>query len=305
MFGENKFDDMLRFGKAFATNQIARFAPHYYVRLTEQTGRGGGAERPEKVAQYFFSCFNDYFNILGISQNLVADFLKNKTILEYGPGDTPGVALLMYAYGADKIFCVDRFPLVSFSEFNIEIFDSLLNLLEGEPKRRAQSCFKEVGNPSSGLKNDAIEYLVKSDGLSGLHNEVDLVISRAVLEHVNNLPATIGDMERALVNGGLSVHQVDLKSHGLHKRNQLDFLTWPEVLWNLMYSQKGVPNRLRVNAYKTVTSHSGLKLKLLEPTLLAEQSEIAEVAPYLAAPFKNIRSEDLSWLGFWIILSKP
>ncbi|NWG32052.1 MAG: hypothetical protein HXY29_11210 [Rhodocyclaceae bacterium] len=53
--------------KAIASNQIARFAPGLYVRLTGQTGRGDSAqESPADIAGYFRQCVSDYATILDI-----------------------------------------------------------------------------------------------------------------------------------------------------------------------------------------------------------------------------------------------
>jgi SAM-dependent methyltransferase len=149
-----------------------------------------------------------------------------------------------------------------------------------------------------------LEYVIKPSGLSGLREVVDCVYSRAVLEHVNDLEATFEDMARALKPGGVTIHQVDLKSHGLHRENPLDFLTWPPWLWNLMYSGKGVPNRWRIDRFRQALDASGLELQRLEPTSRARSEEIAGVRPYLARPFKALPDEDLSWLGFWLIARK-
>jgi len=47
--------------KAIASNQIARFAPGLYVRLTGQTGRGGSStETAIDIAQHFRQCLIDY-----------------------------------------------------------------------------------------------------------------------------------------------------------------------------------------------------------------------------------------------------
>lgn len=304
MYGENRLEDVIRFSKALLTNQVAHFAPQYYVRLTGETGRGRGKETSKEVADYFVNCFDDYFKILDITDKNIGAYLKNKVILEYGPGDIPGVALLMYAYGAGRVYCVDRFPLVSFSAKNIEVLHELIGGLNGEAKNRARECFQEFGDPSSGLKFSAIKYLVTPNGLSGMEDAIDLIISRAVLEHVNDLRATLSDMHKALRVGGLSVHKVDLKSHGLHKRSSLDFLTWPKVLWKLMYSHKGAPNRLRINDYVGAIQQFHFQIHLLEPTLCADPDEIEEVKPMLAKMFQGITDEELSWLSFWMVLER-
>lgn len=303
MYGQNPIDDIKRAMRAIITDQLARWAPQFYVRITGQTGRGAEEDSAREVAEYFNRCFDEYFDVLQVRPENIPTFLSGKRVLEYGPGDVPGVALLMVAHGAESVACVDRFPLLALSPKNIEIMELLLDSLAGEARQRADDCFLETGRPSSGF-SPRIRYLIRPSGLSGLRNAVDLVISRAVLEHVDDLPATFADMYQALREGSLAVHEVDLKSHGLHRRNPLDFLTWPPRLWLWMYAHKGVPNRLRVNHYRDAITASGFVTMLMQPTLFANEQDIAEVRRHLAAPFKDISDQDLSWLGFWIVLKK-
>ncbi|HRY15031.1 MAG: hypothetical protein KDJ31_17460 [Candidatus Competibacteraceae bacterium] len=42
MYNERPWDDLQRLVHATLTNQIARFLPRLYVKLTAQTSRGGG-----------------------------------------------------------------------------------------------------------------------------------------------------------------------------------------------------------------------------------------------------------------------
>lgn len=305
MYGENRAQDVIRLVKAYLTNILASVAPRFYVRLTGQTGRGGEEESPSDVADYFRQCFDDYFDKLGVPSAGVETFLAGKSILEYGPGDIPGVAFLMYAYGASHIICVDRFPLVAWSEKNLAVIEDLLNNLPELRRQRLGECFNVPGRAESGLKSGTVDYRITDSGLSNAVAEVDLVLSRAVLEHVNDLPATFTDMYQALRPGGIAVHQVDLKSHGLHRRNELDFLTWPVQLWDIMYSHKGVQNRWRIDKYREIIADTQFEIRLLVPTARAENTTIDEVRPYLAAPFKRLSDEDLAWLGFWLVLQKP
>ena len=294
-----------RIVKASLTNQLARYAPALYVRLTGQTGRGAEEESIDDVGDYFHDCVDDYFEKLGVGQAQRAVFLSGKRMLEYGPGDLPGVAMLMIAHGAEQVVCVDRFPLVSLSSKNVQIAKKMLQRLPLPLLQRAESCFKHAAHPEAGFDPRWIQYLIRPSGLSGLANEIDLVISRAVLEHVNDLPATFRDMYAALKPGGVAIHLVDLKSHGLHRNNPLDFLSWSPWLWALMYSAKGVPNRLRINTYRDAVARSGLEVISLSPTVHALPADIRAVRPSLAQPFRDLPDEDLSWLGFWLVCRKP
>ena len=303
MYTASMVENTKRVVRAAATNQLARFFPRVYVQLTGETGRGRGEESAQGVAEYFRRCFDDYFTKLNIAD--AAQALRGRTVLEYGPGDVPAMALLMYAYGADKVYCVDRFPLVSTTDKNQQILQALLDSLGPEQRQRAETAFTTPGRVDSGIRPEAIEYLVRPSGLSGLREQADLVISRAVLEHVDDLGATFRDMHAAMKADATAIHQVDLKSHGLHQRNPLDFLTWPRMLWSVMYSNKGSPNRWRVDHYRALIDENRFERVLLEPTELAAQADIDAVRPHLAAPFRSLSDEDLAWLGFWTILRKP
>ena len=145
-------DTVSRILRAVATNQVARWAPSFYVRATRQTGRGeAGTETPDGIARYFRQCVDDYFEILGIPAHDRFAFLQAKRILEYGPGDFPGVALLMVANGAEQVICVDRFALVSMSDKNRQVVDCLRSGLSDAERGRFDACLRLEGGFVSGL----------------------------------------------------------------------------------------------------------------------------------------------------------
>jgi hypothetical protein len=305
MYTENPGKDALLFAKAFLSNQLARFAPKLYVNLTRQTGRGEGEEDPLQVANYFIKCFCDYRDQIGLNEAQFRECLRGKVVLEYGPGDILGVALLMYAYGAERVCCVDRFPLTRLSTKNIDVYRHLLDSLAADERKRGENAFKQGGNPGSGFNANAIAYKVTKDGLSGASGEYDLIISRAVLEHVNDIRQTMLDIKRSMRSRGISIHQVDLRSHGLDRYTEFDFLTWPDTIYKLMYSHKGFPNRWRVDKYRDLAEGANLRVKNLKPTGRVEQEQLDIVRPKLAKTLGRVAPEDLSWTGFWIVLDHP
>ncbi len=305
MYSENPMHDGVRVLKAFLSNQLARFAPSLYVKITHQTGRGEESGNAQEVAAYFALCVKEYFEKLGVAPADAMQYLTGKKILEYGPGDVLGVALLLYAHGAELVHCVDRFPLSRISEKSLRIYWAILNALDENKKTRALGAFKQFGKPESGFNPNAIAYTVTPDGLSGKQRHYDLIISRAVLEHVNDLEKTIQDISDALKTSGVSLHQVDLKSHGLDRYTPYDFLTWPETLFKLMYSHKGFPNRWRVDKYREWLGKSGLHIRQLTPTGTLARHEIAIIQPTLAPQFRNIPGDELAWLGFWVLVELP
>ena len=156
MYSENPVRDLVLFSKAVLSNQLARVAPGLYVRLTRQTGRGAGEEAAGEVADYFLRCYEDYRQQLDLDEQGFRDFLKDKVVLEYGPGDIMGVALLFYANGARRVECVDKFPLAHLSDFNVEVYRQLVDRLDDPARSRAEAAFLDPGRPESGLNPDMV-----------------------------------------------------------------------------------------------------------------------------------------------------
>jgi SAM-dependent methyltransferase len=301
----NSVADLKMLTRAVITNQIARFAPRAYLNLTAQTGRGAEPESVSDIADYFRRCFDDYRAQLAARGLAIETLIEAQHLLEYGPGDLPGVALLMIANGAARVTCADRFPMVRLSEKNTAVLNDLLERLEPGQRERAARAFRRPGVPGSGLNPEVIDYLLSPDGCSGRHEEYRLIYSRAVLEHVNDLDATFGDMYRALLPGGLAIHQVDLKSHGLHREHRLDFLCWSDRAWNLMHSAKGVPNRWRIDKYRALIDGGGWRSLGLEARETAEAAQVDRVRDCLIERFARLPTPDLQWLSFWLLAEKP
>lgn len=298
--------ELLRVMRAVATNQVARLAPKAYLRATQQTGRGvGDRESPEEIADYFRQCVDDYLDFAGVAPDQRPAYFEGQVIVEYGPGDFPGVALLLLAMGARKVYCVDRFPMVRLSEKNIGVLKAMLGSCTPNQQQRIRALLIDPSRPVSGFRDDAIEYLVRPHGFSDLSGEADLVISRAVLEHVDDLEGTFADMVRALKPGAHAWHQVDLRSHGLHRSNPLDFLGWSPWLWSLMYSCKGVPNRWRIDRYRDLLSRLPVGAARFVATRQAAPDDVKAVRSALALPFRAVSDDDLAVLGFWMGFCKP
>ena len=129
---------LLRFARAIMSNQLASLAPALYVRLTNQTGRGDSeSETVTDIAEYFYQSLIEYLQRLDITLESASTFLADKTVVEYGPGDFPGVAILLVALGARKVYCVDRFPMINFDAKNYLVYQQLLKLLDNISRESA------------------------------------------------------------------------------------------------------------------------------------------------------------------------
>jgi hypothetical protein len=91
--------------------------------------------------------------------------LNGKTVLEYGPGDILDLAVFMYANGASKVYCIDRFPLQSMTEKNKKVYEIILEKLQNEYRIRATNVFDTISINKRSNKNKII-YITNKYGLS-------------------------------------------------------------------------------------------------------------------------------------------
>jgi hypothetical protein len=72
-----------------------------------------------------------------------------------------------------------------------------------------------------------------------------------------------------------------------------------------MYSHKGFPNRWRPDAYRALLARSGLVVRSIEATGRLSPTDVERIRGRVAAPLRGASDDDLSWLGFWMVLEKP
>jgi SAM-dependent methyltransferase len=200
---------------------------------------------------YINTVFEDYLRY----GNVGPDELRGQMVLEIGPGDNLGVALRFISKGAAKVVCLDRFYSDRDMAQQLRIYQTLLATLSGEERRLAELAlrFTNGGFEFDQTKIAYVSGVAVEDAQSVFEEEsFDLIVSRAVLEHVSDLDQAFVNMSRWLKPGGLLLHKIDLRSHCMFPGhlNPLTFLTVPGFLWTLMVSNTGGPNRKRVNYYR-------------------------------------------------------
>ena len=97
---------------------------------------------------------------------------------------------------------------------------------------------------------------------------------------------------------------MDLRSHNLDRYRPYDFLTWPAWAYSWMYSHKGFPNRWRPDHYRRILAAGRLRVRTIEPSGRLPAADVARVRPHLESAFRTTSDDDLSWLGFWMILER-
>ena len=100
--------------------------------------------------------------------------------------------------------------------------------------------------------------------------------------------AATRDMAAALAPGGVMVHKIDLRDHGMFtpRFQELKFLEVPDWLYPRMTRASGRPNRVLTHEYRAVLDASGLDYELLVTRLAG----VGDVTPHM--PWERIPAED-------------
>lgn len=277
-------------------NLVFRHAPgvaNALLRLGNVSGRGGPGEGPRAV-EYFQGVVSDYEQIAahaGITAEPKALF-RGRTVLELGPGDTRAVALLARQRGAAGFEGLDAFDIQSRDDRYLRtIYEPLLARV-GEPGGEVRAA--EL------LRGVKVHHGARAPREGG--RRFDLVISRAVLEHVADLDALFDDLAAVTTPDAVQIHKVDLRCHGNRFDHELDFLMFPDRVYRRMASHTGMPNRVRVQGYLDLGARHGFALVYAGATHRISLAEVRAVQGDLAEPFRAMAPEALAVLGVWIVL---
>jgi len=276
----------------------------------------------ERTRAYVSEVFQDYLHYGTLSS---AD-LVGRRVLEIGPGATLGVALLFAAHGAAEVVCVDRFESERDDALNRAVYAGIVASLQGEARRRAQACLDETGIIRRGTIRYNFGQPVEEIERVFDPASFDLIVSRAVLEHVYWPEQAWRSMDRVLRPGGRMLHKVDFRCHSFYEhRHPLHFLTVSDWLWRWLSAPDPTLNRARLSRYVELMrahrhrdaiyiTHLSDREQELKPHVVRQPSGftastsqlqmIERIRPMLAAPFREASVEDLIVNGAFIVAVK-
>jgi hypothetical protein len=202
------------------------------------TGTGGTSS-----ARYCYSIWLRHL-VLAAESDLNT---KGRVIAELGPGDSLGIGLSALLSGADRYIAFDVVAHAS-AERNLTIFEELVNLFRARAQIPDDTEFPAANPKLEGynfpghiLTASRLEKSLRPDRLDRIRaslsncaspksliqyrapwfaesvmerDSVDMILSQAVLEHVDQLQEVYRAMRLWLAPDGFMSHQIDLKSHG-------------------------------------------------------------------------------------------
>lgn len=212
--------------------------------------------------QYCYSVWLKHFVLLDRS----CKFTVPRTVAELGPGGSLGVGLAALLSGAETYYALD---LIKYSEIdlNLSLLDGLVDLFrkrtpvlvgdedlsgpvfpghtltdgllaETLADARVADIRTALTTPEGRSGSITIEYTAPwNDPAVIRHDEVDLITSTSVLEHVDDLTSTYDAFAQWLRPGGLMSHSIDFRSH-FNTKAWNSHWQYPESVWKLVVGKK-------------------------------------------------------------------
>ncbi len=275
---------------------------------------------------YINAVFGDYLRYGGLR----CSDLRARRVLELGPGDNYGVALHFLACGAARVTLVDRFATRRDQAHQARIYRALLASLDESRRTSIGDAIRLDGGITfdrrrlQAMEGVAIEELEENFE----PGTFDLVVSRAVLEHVADPDRAMAAMDQMLAPGGLMLHKVDFRDHGMFSTSgahPLTFLTVPDSLYRLMSRNSGRPNRHLMDWYRAKLASLEYEARLLVTRLVGMGGEVQphaegisldspdgrrtldlvrSIRPDLQPSFRELDDVDLAVAGIFIVARK-
>lgn len=210
------------------------------ARLRSKTGRTSGKANERELRTNVLSFILDY---------PIQPLIPGARIMEIGPGDHLATGLALLAYGAKSYAAMDRFQgdyrSDSASRWYALVRDQWSSFFPDRPWPKRLSDFPDLA-ATIPFSTEESEHLPSC--------AFDLVLSKAVGEHVRDIDQFSAATHQMLAPGGTALHVVDFSSHGIFAPDPMKFLTVSERTWHMMGSNRGLPNRKRLHEFEAAFS---------------------------------------------------
>jgi len=304
---------------------IASFLPG--MERLRRRGTGGSDS-----ARY---CYSVWLRHLVRAQRCGALRRLPRTLAELGPGDSLGTGLAALLGGVETYYAFD---VVRYADTrrNLAIFDELATLYHQRAPIPDEREFpgivprlKDYAFPSDLLPDAQLEAALAPERVAAIRQDladldarggrtarlsyvvpwhdpavlteggVEMILSQAVLEHVDDLPGAYEALRRWLAPGGVMTHTLDFGSHGITDKWN-EHWAYPAWLWALVRGKRAfLINR---QPWAVHREHLARSFRILTELPVRQEGGIARAR--LAAPFRAISDDDLATRAVFVAAVK-
>ncbi len=194
--------------------------------------------------------------------------LGDRDVLVIGVGSTFGFALLLLSLGARRVVCIDPFLRNTDRQAEERFAEHLVDSIPWPAAKARAAAHLERARSSDGGRGFLVDgrdlrfHQVALEAEGGVLDQdapFDLIISNAVLEHLNDVDLAMRRLTRLLAPGGGMAHAFGFMNHTLFDRvHSQHYLTFSPLLWRLMTSNGSPPNRASLSHFRRAIAAAGL-----------------------------------------------
>lgn len=251
-------------------------------------------------------------------------------VAEFGPGDSLGIGLAAVLSGANEYIALDAVPH-AYNAANLAVFDDLCALFAARAPIPGPDTvpgvkpeLSDYGFPHDVLTADRLAVSLAPDRIARIRADlgaggrtiiryfapwdlldpetlppIDLILSQAVMEHVDPLAKAYQTMAAMLATGGTLSHQIDFRSHGM-SRVWNGHLAYSDSVWRIMRGRLPyLLNRTMLSDHRRLLAAAGLEIVALQP--FTASGGLAREA--LAPRFRHATDEDIATSGAHIVVA--
>ena len=215
--------------------------------------------------------------------------VKDKNILELGPGADLGVGLILLSLGAKKYNSLDINNLVN--TVPDELYKELFNTIKTQPN--IERTIEELSHQLELTKknnNDSLNYICDPQfDISRFEDDgIDLVLSNAAFEHFDDIEKTFSQLSTIVRPGGTLLAEIDLSTHTrwIRDKDPLNIYRYSSFYYEMM-KFSGSPNRIRPNQYAGYLEKNGWTNIKIIPYRTLDQNYIDHIKPSLPKCFQS------------------
>jgi SAM-dependent methyltransferase len=230
-----------------------------------------------------------------LSRYLNRDFsVRNKNILELGPGADLGVGLYLLFKGASQYNALDANNLVE--SVPPDFYNYFLSRLqELAPSSKVTLDFLRSQLELTRQKNnDLLNYICRQDFSLSVFKKrsFDLVMSLAVFEHLKNVEDTVSQLSEVIKSGGILIAVIDLRTHSrwIRDKDPLNIYRYSDSFYDLC-KFRGSPNRLRPYQYEEILRENGWKNIWIKPVKVSDEKYLVRVHDSLDKIFRDEKNQ--------------
>ena len=174
--------------------------------------------------------------------------LADAKILEIGPGNSTINAMNFLLSGVAQVIMVDKYSRFRDNKKQIKHQEKEIEFIRNKWGISLLPFIDEKNK----LREKYVRYYEKD--ISQIENQnVDIIYSISVLEHIKNVESSIQHMTHHLKTGGYMYHDIDLRDH-YNFNDPFLFLKYSNYSWNKYLTKEGISytNRVRYRQYKEI-----------------------------------------------------